>query len=109
MRVLVCGGRDYQGDVSILMTLPIDILIHGGARGADLRSAQWAMTQGIHCAKVDALWDYFGKSAGFKRNSAMLLLNPDICVAFPGGVGTRMMIELCMKNNIEVWSPYANT
>ena len=108
MRVLVCGGRDYSGDVSCLSMLSISILIHGGARGADLSADSWAKSHGIHCARVDALWDAFGKSAGFKRNSAMLLLQPQYCVAFPGGIGTRMMIELCKKNNIVVWEPYVN-
>lgn len=105
MRVLVCGGRGYAGDVTCLSILPISILIHGGAAGADLRAAQYMKSRGVHCAQVDALWDNFGKSAGFKRNSAMLLLNPELCVAFPGGAGTSMMIDLCNRNNIQVIRP----
>lgn len=106
MRVLVCGGRIYAGDVSCLSQIKIDILIHGGARGADIRAAQWAEANNIHHASVAALWDRFGKSAGYKRNSAMLLLRPEYCVAFPGGKGTKMMVELCRRENIPVWMPY---
>lgn len=106
MKVLVTGGRDYSGPIECLNQLDIDILIHGGASGADIRSAEFAQSKGIHTARVDALWNYYNKAAGFKRNSAMLLLKPDICVAFPGGRGTQMMVELCEKSGIEVWKPY---
>ena len=102
MRVLVCGGRDFEGDVSCLQFLPISILIHGGAKGADMTADRWARSRGVHTARVDALWDLFGKPAGFKRNSAMLFLLPEICIAFPGGVGTEMMINLCEKRGIPV-------
>ena len=106
MRTLVCGGRDYRGDIECLSQINISILIHGGARGADTRAAAWAKEEGIHCAAVGALWNYYGKSAGYTRNAVMLLLLPEYCVAFPGGVGTKMMIDLCIKNNIIVWQPY---
>ena len=106
MRVLACGGRDYIGDVTCLSQIDISILIHGGAKGADIRAAEYAASQGIHHAGVPALWNYYNKSAGFKRNSAMLLLLPEYCVAFPGGKGTDMMVKLCEKNNIPVWKPY---
>ncbi len=106
MRILVCGGRDYMGDISCLSMIAVSILIHGGASGADLRAAQWAQDRGIHCARVDALWDLFKKSAGYKRNAAMLLLQPEGCVAFPGGKGTAMMVDLCEKAGIAVWRPY---
>ena len=106
MRTLVCGGRDYYGDVTCLSLFDISILIHGDAEGADRRAAAFIMSQGIHAAAIPALWSLFGKSAGFKRNSAMLLLLPEQCIAFPGGKGTVMMIGLCEKNNIPVWRPY---
>lgn len=106
MRVLVCGGRDYTGDVSCLNMIDISILIHGGARGADDLAAWWAKTNGIPAAAVPAYWDKFGKSAGYQRNAAMLLLQPEYCVAFPGGKGTQMMVDLCEKKGIPVWRPY---
>lgn len=107
MRVLVCGGRDFFGSVDCLSLIPITILIHGGAKGADMLADQWAKSRGIHRARVDALWDIYGKAAGYRRNAAMLLLQPEYCVAFPGGSGTAMMVKLCKDNNVEVWEPYA--
>lgn len=106
MRVLVCGGRDYQGDVTCLDQINVSILIHGAARGADIRAAEYIMSKGIHAAGIPALWDHYSKSAGYKRNAAMLLLLPEYCVAFPGGSGTKMMVDLCHKINIPVWRPY---
>ena len=107
MRVLVCGGRDYAGDVTCLDRIAIKILIHGDALGADRRAAQHVMSKGIHAAGVPALWDFFkGKSAGYKRNDAMILLKPEYCVAFPGGRGTAMMAGLCADFDIPVWRPY---
>lgn len=107
MIVLVCGGRDYNGDVSCLSQLPMTMLVHGGARGADTLADQWAKSNNIHRARVDALWDTRGKAAGMDRNAAMLLLRPDYCVAFPGGRGTEGMVSLCLSRNIPVWRPYA--
>ena len=106
MNVLVCGGRYYQGDVSCLSQIDVTMVIHGNAKGADTLAKLWAIENGIHHAAVPALWDSYGKAAGFRRNSAMLKLNPDYCVAFPGGVGTKMMTELCERAGITVWRPY---
>lgn len=106
MRVLVCGGRTYQGDVSCLDMIKITILIHGEADGADTRSAKYVMAKGIHAAGVPALWDVYRKGAGHERNEAMLLLNPQYCVAFPGGVGTATMVGLATDMGIPVWRPY---
>ena len=110
MRVLVCGGRNYTGDVTCLseikMKYGMKILIHGDAKGADTLARQWAESVGVHHAAVPALWDIMGKSAGYRRNTAMLSLEPDYCVAFPGGKGTQMMAELCEKKGITVWKPY---
>lgn len=111
MKVLVTGGRDYWGDVEVALGViherhGITMLIHGGARGADSKAGQWATANGVHVAVVPALWDHFGKAAGYKRNEAMLQLKPDYCIAFPGGNGTASMVSLCIKNNITVWKPY---
>lgn len=106
MRVLVTGGRDYNGDVTCLDQIEISILIHGNANGLDKRAAEYVMSKGIHAAAVPALWDFYGKSAGFKRNSGMLLLIPEYCVAFPGGRGTAMMVDLCERHGVTVWKPY---
>lgn len=108
MLVLVFGGREFKGDVSCLeQIIRIDILIHGGCRGADMLADAWARSRGIHTARVDALWVPYGRNAGFIRNKAMLLLKPDVAVGFPGGPGSASMKKLCLQNNIPLWEPYS--
>lgn len=107
MIVLVCGGRDYAGDVSCLGMIDITLLIHGGARGADQRAAAWVREELlVHTCRVDAMWEQLGKSAGMERNKAMLLLKPEYVVAFPGGAGTAGMIRLAKAAGLPVWQPY---
>jgi len=105
--ILVCGGRDYSdhsrlGAVLREHVTRDDVLIEGGARGVDTLARQWAVENGVHVATVNALWDYYGKSAGFLRNTAMRRLRPDLVIAFPGGVGTAMMVELAAEHDIPV-------
>lgn len=104
-RVLVTGGRDFtDGDyvfrqLAILhMRYGFMLLIHGGARGVDTLADVWARGAGVQPCRCDALWPYyrsrgFYQAAGPVRNSAMLLLAPQLEVAFPGGKGTANMIE----------------
>lgn len=109
MIVLVCGGRDYSDNEKVFNTLfkihfdrKIDLVIQGGATGADNFAKQWANHIGIHNAEIKAIWGFHGRSAGPKRNYAMSLLNIDLLVAFPGGNGTKNMIKICEENNVEI-------
>lgn len=122
MRILVCGGRDYEDKdrvFSVLDTLarehskyynpkdnwlPSDILIiAGGAKGADDLAAAWAMVNWSGYKEYSAEWKKYGKSAGYRRNTQMLVEgNPDLVVAFPGGRGTAMMVDIAKKAGVEV-------
>ena len=49
LRVLVCGGREFRNRSFLFDVLdkfhaatPFDLLIHGGARGADRLAGDWA-------------------------------------------------------------------
>jgi len=111
MKLLICGGRDYadyDAFTRAMNRLPFkpSIVIEGGATGADRMGRQWAISKGIHYATVPALWDAYGLSAGGRRNSAMIILSPDYCVAFPGGTGTADMVRQCEKYNVTCWEPY---
>lgn len=110
-KLLVCGGRDFTDYSKLelaLKNLPFTpaIIIEGGYRGADTLAKQWAIYNSIHYAEVPALWEAFGGRAGPLRNYAMYLLNPEYCLAMPGGKGTQDMVNLCTTNNIPVWRPY---
>ena len=110
-RLLICGGRefnDYEALDRAMKALPWtpEIIIQGGARGADALAKLWAEKHAVHCAEVPAMWRTFNKSAGNLRNRAMLLLAPEYCIALPGGPGTKDMVSQCKKANIPVWEPY---
>ncbi|AUR82394.1 hypothetical protein NVP1023O_85 [Vibrio phage 1.023.O._10N.222.51.B4] len=111
MIILVTGGRGYVGDIDEALNLlhqqnPITLLIPGDARGVDRRCAAWANRLGIHAAAVPALWGLWPRGAGPKRNSAMLILKPEYCVAFPGGSGTADMVRRVERAGIPLWEPY---
>lgn len=111
MIILVCGGRDFSDYACVCAHLDrcgdVDMVIQGGARGADALAKRWAKERRIHCAQVDAMWNRADGStdygAGPKRNRAMLLLKPDGVVAFPGGSGTRDMVEAARAAGVDVW------
>ena len=107
---IFCGSREWTDRERIrrdLESLPSgSIVIEGGARGADRIARDEARALGIHVATVPALWDHYGKSAGYRRNEAMARLEPDYCYAYPlGGPGTRHMIDIAEANCIQVREP----
>lgn len=109
MIVLVCGGRHYDGRGALEDELSsykcahgIELLIHGGASGADSMAEHWANRHCIPCLRVPADWRRHGLMAGPIRNVAMLEYKPDIVLAFPGGAGTRSMIQLAERAGVKV-------
>jgi predicted Rossmann-fold nucleotide-binding protein len=99
-RILVCGGRgfsqrelmwEYLNDQTPLFAKDFCI-IQGGAPGADTLAKDWAIHNGIPCITVNANWDVYRKAAGPMRNAWMLkFCDPELVIAFPGGVGTEDM------------------
>ena len=109
MKILVCGGRDYDNETKINKVLSKYYssnltIIHGGAKGADELAEMWALVRGMNQKIYPADWNKHGKAAGPIRNQQMLDDNPDIklCIAFPGGRGTRDMINRARAKNITV-------
>ena len=119
MRVLVCGGRDYDNREELYAVLdwidcswegpgtfgPITVIISGHARGADSLAEQWAKDREVSLDIYPAEWDVYGKSAGFMRNQQMIDEGlPDLVVAFSGGKGTINMIKLSNQANIPLYN-----
>ena len=100
MKVLVCGGREYDDlrqmfDVMTAFVAEhgmITEVIHGNAKGADFLARAWAIYCGVKHTPFDADWNGLGKAAGSIRNQAMLDDNPTAVIAFPGGRGTADMV-----------------
>ena len=112
MKLLVFGGRDFKDRDFVFRTLdraherrPVTLVIEGEAEGADKLAGEWADARGIHCARVRALWDFYGRAAGPKRNEAMRDLSPDAAIGFPGGRGTAHMTGLLRAAGVTVWEP----
>lgn len=107
-RILVCGGRDYDdyhrmAEVFVDHVYPGDVIIHGDARGADRLSERVAQPDWVTFERYPADWEKYGKAAGPIRNQQMLDEGrPDYVLAFPGGKGTRDMVERAKKAGIKV-------
>jgi len=107
LAVLVCGSRNWTDVDAIARDLetlhPDSVVVEGGQRGADRIARQEAYKLGLHVATVPALWDHYYRAAGYRRNTAMMLLGPDIVFAYPlGGPGTAMMIKIAEAAGIPV-------
>jgi hypothetical protein len=110
MRVLVCGGRDFGRWDVLLATLddlhaqrPIDVIMHGGAPGADTMAEDWAKLRGAFNLPYYAAWKKHGRAAGPIRNQLMLDEGkPDLVVAFPGGAGTADMVRRATAAGVPV-------
>lgn len=129
MRILVTGSRQWNDHGVIFSELmnaakqEKDVtLVHGGARGADTIAARWAEHLGWTVEEHPANWDSCGPDcnrshmrqryngewycprSGFVRNSEMVNLGADICLAFYKGAskGTDMCAKLADKAGIPV-------
>lgn len=113
MRVLVCGGRDfddYDTLKSVLSALQItrgsfEVIIHGGARGADSMASLYGERHLIPRQMFPADWQKHGSDAGPIRNQKMLDEGrPDLVVAFPTpkSRGTWDMVRRAKKAGVEV-------
>ena len=61
--------------------------------GADGLAEAWATARSVPVERYPAAWKRYGRSAGPRRNTIMVLKVSDLCVAFPGGRGTKDMVR----------------
>lgn len=105
MKLAIIGSRGFS-DVERLdkelssYLSKVELVISGGARGADKMGEEWAKRNSIQTLIFNADWDKFGKSAGFIRNED-IIKNCDEAIAFWDGMsrGTKHSISLCEKYN----------
>lgn len=110
MRVLVCGGRNFEDRALMFRVLdslhdrtPFSCVIHGMARGADRLADHWAMFNHIPAYRFHAVWSQHGRSAGPIRNQRMLDKGkPDLAVGFPGGAGTKDMLRRALAADVRI-------
>ena len=123
MKVLICGGRNYSDYLTLAKTLneahhnsPFTLVIHGAAKGADFLAGRWAEIAGVPVSEFPANWkshtpkcgpkcrqNNHCRRAGFLRNEQMLKQGrPDLVIAFPGGPGTKSMVEVAQNASVKV-------
>jgi len=131
-RVLVCGGRTFGAishQTADGGTMPVEIVrermaerkfqydkldeLHrqygftfvaeGGANGADTTAFWWRKKSGVPGKTWKADWNKHGKSAGSIRNQLMLYESEaELVIAFPGGPGTKDMVNKAKMRGIPV-------
>lgn len=86
------------------------IIMSGGAKGVDTYAERYAGFLGLEFVLIPALWDKYGKRAGYIRNQALALA--DVVVAFWDGSskGTTSTIQLATERgkDVRVYSPFAD-
>lgn len=124
--VMTTGGRDFNDVKVVWQTLDavhaqitIGRLIHGACgwdadkpktqtfqrlAGADGLVDWWGRNKSIDVVRVPARWGALGRSAGPRRNTEMVAMRPDLCIAFPGGPGTNGAIRLADGAGVPVLS-----
>lgn len=107
MRVIVCGGRDYQDKAQVwrfLRRFPDGtVIVHGACRtGVDWWAAQAAPDLNLKTEAHPADWRRHGAKAGPLRNQAMADAGADLCLAFTGGKGTADMVRRAEAAGIPV-------
>lgn len=97
MKLIIAGGRNYQlteHDYGLLDEIHalhcVELVLSGGATGADLCGERWALSNGIPVDLHKADWKQYGRAAGPIRNERMAEL-ADAVALFPGGRGTANM------------------
>jgi len=112
MKVLVTGDRNWTSYRRIREVLEKldprpEILVQGGARGADTIAAMIGYRLGMEVREYKADWEKYGPSAGQRRNIEMLVKEmPDLVLAFHENIekskGTRHMIRIARDERIPV-------
>lgn len=100
MRYAIVGSRTCTSKKFVFPILDKvlssgDIIISGGARGADSLAEEYAKQKEFTIVVYKAMWDLHGKSAGPKRN-IQIVDDADEIIAFWDGKskGTRHSINL---------------
>ena len=117
MKVLVCGGRQFNEPDFMFNELDyyhgefgFSAVIEGDAEGADRWAGLWALAHGIDLRKFPANWKKHGRAAGPIRNKQMLEEGrPGLVIAFPGGKGTANMVKQARAAGIQVIEVSATT
>jgi hypothetical protein len=104
MKLAVVGSRNFK-DYKLLKTKldeleNIELIISGGANGADSLAEKYADEKGIKKSIHYAEWGRYGKAAGYYRNID-IVNESEMVIAFWDGKskGTKLSISLAKEKN----------
>ena len=108
MRIGVIGSRGFNNydlvcdELNPLLN-DIELIVSGGAKGADTLGERWANENNIRTLIFKPDWNKWGKRAGFIRNTD-IIANSDYVIAFWDGVspGTLSSIKLSEKSGTKI-------
>jgi hypothetical protein len=112
MRVIIAGPRDFVDAKELKRAIKksnfdITQVISGGALGVDRMGEEWANKKGIPLIIFPAQWEFFGKSAGHKRNKLMAeYAEALIAISIKDSSGTTNMIQTMKKEKKPVYIHY---
>lgn len=118
MRTIIAGSRTIDS-ISVIRDamkcayeqedIRPTIVVSGTALGVDRCGITWAEENGLPVRRFPALWDRYGKRAGYVRNSQMAD-NADALVAIWDGVskGTKHMIQSARSRNLKIFIFFIN-
>lgn len=112
MKIIIAGSRSFADYPTLCKVVAkflsfrtdVDIeIVSGCAIGADRLGEQYAKQNGFKISLFPAKWATYGKSAGYRRNIAMVLY-ADALVAFWDGKskGTAHIIDRAQELGLEV-------
>jgi hypothetical protein len=107
VRILVTGSRDWNDEAPVRAALTDatagrpgpHVVVHGACpTGGDAIADRIAAELGLTVERHPARWRHYGRSAGYRRNAAMVAAGADVCLAFirdssPGASMTARLAE----------------
>lgn len=108
LKVIIAGSRtitDYN-EVHLAVQrsgFNISEVVCGMARGVDSLGKIYAENNNIPIAQFPALWDTYGKQAGFMRNEEMAKYADALILVWDGrSKGSQHMLNLAKKYNLSI-------
>lgn len=108
MRTIVAGSRtieDYDMVCNAIETCPWEIteIVSGHAFGVDRLGEEWAMANDMPMKIYPAMWDKYGKSAGYARNVEMAEYAHGLIAIWDSrSKGTAHMIRVAKINGLAI-------
>lgn len=104
--IIVTGGRKFSDCAAVKQVLDmfeIELIVQGGATGADTLARAYAIARNIKYVTIEANWKEHGRAAESIRNKEMLERYPNaIVIAFPGGKGAANCIKQALSKDMAI-------